>query len=168
MSMLWREVQPDRSQWWNLRQKWRVNGESIQCLKGRLGVPFRDDITIIKPREYGHLCYSVIGRDCEIEIIPGEEAQSGLNFGQSGIKTWKTVSRLPRDLAIWKRGWFPVPSCNIEGRKWDCCFGFKYKTGIQRHRWRTWVGGTKRQSGVKGQMSRWWYHQHKGVSWRHR
>lgn len=58
--------------------------ESIQSLKGRLGVPFRDDI-IIKHREYGHLCYSVVGRDCEIQIIPGEEPQSGLNFGQQAI-----------------------------------------------------------------------------------
>lgn len=55
--------------------------ESIQSLKGRLGVPFRDDLTIIKHREYGHLCYSAVERDCEIEIIPGEEPQSGLNFG---------------------------------------------------------------------------------------
>lgn len=62
---------------WGKSKGWMV--ESIQSLKGRLGVPLRGDITIIK--QDGHLCYS----DCEIEIIPGEEPQSGIHSGQQVI-----------------------------------------------------------------------------------
>lgn len=145
---------------WGKSEGWMV--ESIQSLQGRLGVPFRNDITIIK--QYGHLRCS----ECEMEIIPGEEPQSGVNFPVGyWFKIWKTVRGPPRDLAIRRRGWSPVLSCNIEGGKWDCCSRFKYNTEIQKHRWRWWIGGSKQQSGGKGQMSQWWHHQHKGVSWRH-